>query len=428
MGMLLIIQRRLYKFILLTISFSALPGLAAADVTLTMRQAEEFALASDPLIKSNQQYAHALKQRSIASEQWPDPKIKLGFQALPIDSFDLDQEPMTQLVLGYSQMLPRGDSLQHEAELMLAKSEISQADMNLRIRKVRLAVRQAWLEAHLQHASEIIISKNRFLFKEQLDVSQSLYSAGRNQQQDVLQAELELSLIDDRLQQIATKKYEAQALLARWVGNEAATYKLVMDEKVLIDLDKTNVASLISKVPQHPEVRKHDSKIMVSNKNVSLAEQKYKPKWGFELNYGKRSGENMDGSDRADFVSGMVNIEIPVFTEDKQDRVLSSTKNMLQASKYEKQDKVIFFETKIKQIYVRLEKLKTRIYLYDNKVLPQARQNSTAALNGYQSGVVSFFTLTRARSAELKAQLQRLKLYNQKLLAYAEMQFLVGEE
>ncbi|MCW8955477.1 MAG: hypothetical protein OQL09_01235 [Gammaproteobacteria bacterium] len=49
-------------------------------------------------------------------------------------------------------------------------------------------------------------------------------------------------------------------------------------------------------------------------------------------------------------------------------------------------------------------------------------------MNGYQSGVVSFTSLTRARSAELKAQLQRLKLDVEKAMAYAEIRFLIGEK
>lgn len=404
------------------------PCLVQAKMTLSMQKAEQLALENDALIKSHEEYALGFKQESVASEQWPDPKMKFGFQALPTDSYDLDQEPMTQLVVGYSQMIPRGNSLQYQSELMLAKSDMKLADKELRQRQVRLAVRQTWLNVFLQEASEKILKKNRKLFKQQLEVSQSLYSSGKNQQQDVLQAELELSLLDDRLHQIESKKNEARAQLARWVGDEAASYTLVQVDNFIDTQLGKNIGQLLDSVKKHPDVIKKNAKILASHKQVSLAKQKYKPQWGFELNYGRRDGENLDGSERADFVTGMIKIDIPVFTEDKQDRILASTKKSLQARKYEKQDKVLYFQTRVNKIYIRLEKLQTRLYLYDDKVLPQARQNSRAALNGYQSGVVSFITLTRARSAELKAQLQRLKLYNEKVLAYAEMRFLVGEE
>ena len=419
---------KLFKFQFFIIVWALFPGVLMAAMTLSMQQAEQLALNNDLLMKSHNEYAMAFQQQSIASQQWPDGQIKLGVQALPIDSFELDQEPMTQVIMAYSQMVPRGDSQLYETELMLAKSDMAQAEMKVRKRQVRLSVRQAWINAYLQKASEEIIRQNRRLFKQQLEVSQSLYSAGRSHQQDVLQAELELSLIDDKLQKISSRKNVARAALSRWVGDEYADYELVDDENELELLDKKNFEQLLLRVKNNPVIIKYNAKINASHKKLALAEQKYKTQWGFEVSYGKRSGENPDDSERADFFSGMVKMDVPIFTENKQDRILASRKKQLQASKYEQQDKVLLLRNKVKQIFVHIEKLKTRLYLYDDKVLPQARENAKAALNGYQSGVLTFSTLTRARSAELKAQLQRLELYNEKALAYAQMRFVVGEE
>ena len=141
---------RLFKFQIIMAGLIVWPCLSMAEVNLSMQQAEQIALKNDALTKSHQQYALAYKQQSVASDQWPDPKMKLGFQALPTDSYDLDQEPMTQLVIGYSQMIPRGDSLLYESELMLARSDMKMADAGLRKRQVRLAVRQAWLNVYLE--------------------------------------------------------------------------------------------------------------------------------------------------------------------------------------------------------------------------------------------------------------------------------------
>jgi outer membrane protein TolC len=417
---------KIYKILLLSVCFQS--SALWAENTLSLKNAEQLALQSDPLTKSFSQYAQSFEEESIASDQWPDPKLKLGFLSLPTDSFDLGQEPMTQVIVGYSQMIPRGDSQLYKAELMQAKANMKIEDMSLRQRKVILNVRKAWLKVYLKEASEKIIQKNRHLFKQQLEVSQSLYAAGRKQQQDVLQAELELSLLDDKLQQIASQKNEARALLGQWVGNEVANYQLDAGNKSFGKNIEQKLIKLMELLEQHPFMKKEIEKISVSQQQVKLAEQKYRPQWGFDLTYGKRDGNNNDGSDRADFISAMVNVDVPVFSEDKQDRVLASKKRQVQAAHYEKQDMLLKLQSQLKQAYARWEKLKTRLNLYDKKVLIQAEQNSKAALNGYQSGVVTFFTLTRARSAELKAQLQRIKLNIEQAIAYTEIRFLVGED
>jgi hypothetical protein len=52
----------------------------------------------------------------------PDPKVSLGIMNLPTDTWDLDQEGMTQLKVGVSQMFPRGDSLEIKKDQLQIES------------------------------------------------------------------------------------------------------------------------------------------------------------------------------------------------------------------------------------------------------------------------------------------------------------------
>jgi len=119
---------------------------------------------------------------------------------------------------------------------------------------------------------------------------------------------------------------------------------------------------------------------------------------------------------------------LPVFTENKQDRNLSAAKQRLQAARYQQQDVKRVLLKRLQAVQGRLQKFKDRHLLYANKVLPQAKQNAEVSMSGYQSGVVSFFTLTRARVTELKTRLSDLQIdvaYNK---AFAELQYLIGEK
>jgi len=244
----------------------------------------------------------------------------------------------------------------------------------------------------------------------------------------VLQAELELSLLEDQLQQIASRKQETRANLSRWTGYELAQRRLREQPDFLRSRLPYQLDELISMLSDHPELKKKAAMIAVSREGVELARQKYKPQWGFDVSYGKRDGENVDGSQRADFISAIASIDLPIFTDDRQDRELSAQKKKLQASRYDISDTRLRIVSQLKSVYARWLKLNERLRLYDQKVLPQSRQNADAAMNGYQSGVVSFITLTRARSAELKAQLQRLQLDVEKAMAYTQIRFLIGED
>lgn len=334
---------------------------------------------------------------------------------------------MTQVVLGYQQMLPRGDSLQYASESMSAMSRMQVAISQKRKREVLKQVRQAWLDVVLQNESIRIIQANRQLFVQMLDISQSYYAAGRQQQQDVVQAELEISLVDDRLEQSYSKLIVARASLAKWVGEE----NLDDVDFVEQDLKLKKISSLkilLKAIKNNPELIAANENIVSKQKKLDIADEQYTPQWGFDVNYGKRSGNNPDGSERDDFLTAMVSLDIPVFTENKQDRNVSAARQRLQATRYDQLDVKRMLVKRLQQVDGRLKKLNDRFLLYKEKVLPQARQNAEVALSGYQSGVVTFFTLTRARITELNTRLANLRIKVDYNKTYAELKYLIGEE
>ncbi len=411
----------------LTLSTSAYGLTQTTFQGLSLEDAERYALERDALIKGYQQQSQAYIEQSAAVDSWPDPRIKLGAQAVPIDSFDLEQEPMTQLVLGYQQMLPRGNSSEYAAESMQAMSRLQLAKQQQRSREVLRQVRRAWLDVVLQSESIRIIQANRQLFVKMLDISQSYYAAGRQQQQDVVQAELEISLVDDRLEQASSQLIVARANLAKWVGEENLQDDTDFngDDLEIVSIPVYN--QLVEQLNENPELIAAQERIISQQKKLDIANEQYAPQWGFDVSYGKRSGENPDGSERDDFLTAMVTFDLPVFTENRQDRTVSAEKQRLQASRYQQLDIQRLLEKRLQEVTGQLKKLKDRHQLYRNKVLPQSRQNAEIALRGYQSGVVTFFTLTRARITELNTRLADLRIKIEYNKALAELQYLTGD-
>ncbi len=77
---------------------------------LTLNQAIEQALEQDLWQTSSVQREQALIDRAQSSGSLPDPSVTLTAGNFPVDTFDIQQEPMTQLSVAVTQMFPRGDS------------------------------------------------------------------------------------------------------------------------------------------------------------------------------------------------------------------------------------------------------------------------------------------------------------------------------
>jgi len=105
--------------VFLFIVFTTTSTYAGAAPSLTLQEAETLALEMDPGSKRFQSLARSMQERSIADGQLPDPKFRFGLMNFPVDTFNRDQEPMTQIQFGMQQQFPRGDSLDIKSQRTL---------------------------------------------------------------------------------------------------------------------------------------------------------------------------------------------------------------------------------------------------------------------------------------------------------------------
>jgi len=392
---------------------------------LGLQQALDRALENDALVSGLAAKQKAWHELSYASQTWADPKLRFGAQAVPVDSFNLDQEPMTQLVVGYQQMFPRGDNLKNKSAVMQANAELEASKLELRKRHVVRSVKKAWYQVWYRQQAIKIIHSNRKIFEEMLDINQSFYASGRTDQQSVVQAELDISLIDDKLQTMQSELMVSQESLTKWLGGEQVTVNEDLPEDISDLIQPVDV--LQSGLKMHPQIKWANEMLNMRKSALALAQDKYSAQWGMDVRYGYRQGENNDGSDRADFLTAMVTVDLPVFTEQKQDRQVAASRSRVHSARYSLIDTERELLKQLKQTHARLLKFKQRLKLYKEKINPQAKQNAEVAMRGYQSGVVDFITLSKAQVTEFNTRLAELKLKYQFNNTISDLEFLVGD-
>jgi outer membrane protein TolC len=392
--------------------------------SLNLRQAEQLALQSDPSVESFRATSLSFIDESVADDTLPDPKLRLGAVNVPVDTFDLEQEQMTQMVVGIKQDFPRGDSRQYRQQQTELLSRSASALAEDARRKVISEVRQTYLNLYYQIASIKIVEQSKQLFSKLVDITESTYATGRGNQQDVIQAELELAKLDDRLTQTRAMAEGYRAELSQWIGDMAwqqvdDDFPVMPDLPADVDLNKV--------IPVHPIIRAQTSRVDASRKMAEIASQDYKPGWSASLDYGFRSGNNPDGTERTDFVTALVSLDIPLFTSDRQDRSVAASHEKTAAEQFEKDDRL----RKLKRSYDKdrflWKRLGERNVLYQNNLLAIARDNSRASLNAYQSGITEFDTLMRAQITELDVRLEDLRVQVDRAKAQARLLYITGE-
>ncbi len=381
---------------------------AGAGGALTLGESERLALETDLTAPRFEALAGARKEQAVAAGQLPDPKLKLGAVNLPIDSFDRKQENMTQMQVGLQQSFPPGRTLglrSEQAEIMATADEARARAMT---REVLRDVRERYLDVYYQVEAGGIIDNSRELFDQLLEVTRFYYSQGRKNQQDVLRASVELALLDDRRTRVRTEEDKMRADLARLIGSQAAYQTLSTTFPVLDKLPSR--AEMDNAVLAHPSLRAEDIVVEAGHVGVDIARQSYKPGWMLDVTYGNRAGRNNDGSSRDDFLSAMVIMDIPLFADKRQDRVLATRQQEVEAARLQRDDRYLRLKQKLDADYAEWLRLGERLELYQSTIFPEAVQNAEASLTAYQSGVTDFTGVMRARITELDVRLQNLRI------------------
>ncbi len=393
-------------------------GHSVAQETLSLQDAFRLATTDEPGQISLLYRSQALQQQAAGADELPDPVLKFGMVNLPTDSFDFEQEAMTQLLVGIRQSFPKGNTLRYRSDVLRTKAKGAEHGAADRQRQVGLMAQKAWLETYYWEQAATIIKKNRRLFAQLVKVTESLFSVGRKTESDLIRAQLELSRLDLRLISSNEKIRQNRALLGQWLGDDSAAQALTPLAQFELT---TPLFELEKKLEFHPKITAAATNIKAAEYAEKLASEQFKPGFGLDLSYGLR------GNDRPDLASLVVTVDMPLFGNTKQNAEQQAAIRSTESEKSRRVEIYRQLRRELQVLYSRLQELTTQQQLFDQRILPQARQQSKASLAAYQSDRGDFPSLMRAYINELSAELEYRRLAVDHHLAIVAIESLIGE-
>ncbi|WP_318516908.1 TolC family protein [Photobacterium leiognathi] len=402
---------------LTSIAPQATTSVSNTDVPVLI-QLIEHAVINDKKRSEITAQMQATLENSVAASSLPDPKLKMGFGGLPIDSFSFDSDPMTMLSVGLMQQFGRGATL----DLQQLKGEIQAKgiELQLGVRELDIAnaITQRWLElGYLQHV-EAIINKNKRLFTELAQVTKTNYANGTNEAQDVLQAQLQINKIDETLNSNLQQQQRLIYQLSEWLGAQWLSSTDKINAKQPLHWQKLNnlLPQLENRTEHyailrhHPMVKISDTAISASETQVDIATEAYKPQFGVEVMYGARFANGMNGKPASDMLSAYLTMDVPLFTENKQDRTYNAAQQQVIAAKSQRDLLLQQMNAKVNTLLIERHNLLSRIERYTKSLQPQAKARTQAVERGYQNNTASFKDVITAANDELNLNTERVRI------------------
>lgn len=396
------------------------PSLSIAESTKQLNQLIELALSSDTARSQYAAQSQAMRESGVASATLMDPKLKVGFGGLPVDSFKFDEDPMTNISVGLMQQFERGATLDLNQRKANQQADGITYQIQVREREVANNIAQLWLElGYLQYA-ESIIKENHRLMLEMEQYVRTNYSIGKSQAQDLLNTQLQVDKLDEKLQSNEQMQNRVIAQLSEWLGSEWLNRQSVDANKAGYQLDWSRLNTLLEQqtkdtqyyalLNRHPMAQIADANISANRTQVEVAEQSYTPQFGVEVMYAYRQSDNMMGKPASDLLSAYLTMNIPLFTHNRQDKNVVAAQYQVGAAQYQKDTLLAQMNAQVNALTTDRMNFTERIERYRQRLLPQSKARIEAIERGYQNNTAQLGDVITASADELALKMELARL------------------
>ena len=397
--------------------------------TLQLEDAVAVAIQGNPGLAEMQARAEAMAAIPSQAGALPDPMLTLGAINFPTDTFNRDQEAMTQLQIGIEQSLPFPGKLglEERAAEIDADAAVRSVD-EARLRLVK-NVKQTWWQIFYIDRALDIVSRNQDLLRQFVQIAQTKYTVGEGLQQDVLLAQVELSKLFDseiKLQGLRQQQVpRLNALLDRPVNMPVQLPEQV-DEELAGMLPGSQLFTRAETA--RPLLEQKRLEVEAARTRRDFARRDIYPDFKLGAAYGFRSGDNPDGSSRADFATVRLGVSLPLYAGRKQDKAVEQRTSELVQKQNALQDEWGKVQAEISAALADYQRASEQVQLFKTGIIPQARQSVASMLSGYQVNKVDFLNLVRAQITLYNFETRYWNALSEANQALARLDAAVGEE
>ena len=379
-------NNKLYTFVSLLLLSG---GVFASTVpkTQNLRSLVDYALANNPEVNVARERHIGALARVPQAMALPEPKLTYRYFVNEVETRVGPQEHG----IGLSQTLPwfgkRG--LQGDAATETARA--AQEGIASIQNTVIAEVAAAYYELFYLGQSIEIIRGNRDLVLHLERVARARYGAGAATHADVIRAQVELGIIENRLGSLKDRRAplfaRLNALLNRPTTEIFDLPSILIFEPVLYTDDE-----LLAKVSLHnPDLRATSFEIEAAHRQRERANKNYLPDITLGLDYIATGDARMPGVQDSgdDALSATIGFTLPIWRS-KYDAGVKEADAILRQQQFKRDQQLNTFHAETVTALFKLRDAQRQIDLYEKALLPKANESLVATQRAYSTGAAPF--------------------------------------
>jgi len=418
--------RSLYLLIscLAFLSFPPLASGQPAQTRLNLDQLIEEALENNPEILAAKKRGEVYREKVPQASALEDPMLEFGIINLPTN-FSFRDEDMTMKEIGISQKFPFPGKRPLMREMAEKEAEAASTDIEDKTNRILKEVKTVYFEiSHVYRAREVT-QRNKQIFETLAKIAETRYATGEGIQQDVLKAHVQISQMADELIMLNQKGVALEAKLCSLLNRPQGWPMGEPEELIYRRFTFTLEALQTTALDSNPTLKAMKTMIEAKEKAHGLAKLEYYPDFRVRFAYGQR--DNSPEMARRDMLTGMVEMNIPIFFESKQSRKVAETLAEIQTfqAQYGAMKNEIFYM--IASMASMVQRTERQLELYKTGIIPQASIQLKSALSAYTVNKVDFMTLRDSQMTLYRYELEHHQALTEYEKNLASLEAAVGK-
>jgi len=354
----------------------------------------------------------------------PDPTVSVGYMSgfLRPPFFPSAGTPDAFRQVGVTQELPYPGKLALRSRV--AATEADTARWSYEDTRARLiaGLKSAYVEYVLVSRTLEIVERNKSALEHFRGIAEARFTVGKASQQDVLRAQLELSILLERVAALERDRVMLQADINRLVYRSPESPVPVGDLVEPQAVPPTVEALQAQAAERYPALKRDEQQINRGQQALALARKELRPDFGITFTTQKTVG-GMPWMYGVDFM-----VKVPIFWQRKQRPMIAEAAASLEGANRMRDSTLSEATARVTQEFAAMTTSRRLMELYSDSVLPQARLVLESATAAYEVGSVDFLTLLTNFITVLNYEIS----YQEQLMRYrqalARLEPFVGTE
>jgi cobalt-zinc-cadmium efflux system outer membrane protein len=354
----------------------------------------------------------------------PEPTITAGFMSDPtsVPFVPSGSNPNAFRRLSVTQEIPFPGKL--DLRSRVAATEVTAERWNTEATRRRLIadLKTTFFDYAFAERAIAVVRRNKVLLEQVQQIVESQFSVGKGSQQDILKAQVEISLLLERLAVLEQQRAAAQARVNGLLYRDPETPLGPVAEytPVVLPEDLGQLRSLERE--QSPAVKSQEQGITRGQQALALANRELRPDFGVTVSTQKYGG-GMPWMYGVDFM-----VKVPIYWQRKQRPMIAEAAASLESARLMRNNTLATEQSQLTQEFLAATTSKRLADLYRDSILPQARLTLESSLASYQVGRVDFLTLLSNYQTVLTYEVSYEEQAARLRQALARMEPFVNEE